>query len=126
MTYLFVLLRDILIYAAPPAILVWAVERWWRISPRISEPSWRSYVAIGAIASAGISSMLWLVSIVWARVIGGFPYYDPVLLRFYHWGFWTSTVGLFISLIGKGKLRWPACGLSFLMELFWAMAAMGG
>jgi|SRR5215467_2771503 len=125
MTHFLELLRDILVYAAPPAILIWALRRWWRISPRISEPAWRSYLAIGAIGFAGISSLLWLVSLIWARVIGGFPYYDHVLLGFYRWGGWTSTVGLFISLIGKGKLRWPACGLSFLMELFWAMAAMG-
>ena len=110
----------------PPLVgLAWALWRWVRSQPRITEPVWRSYVAIGAISFAGISSLLWLISIVWAGVIGGFPYYDPVLLRFYRWGALTSLSGLLISFVGKGKLRWPACGLSSLMVLLWFMAATG-
>jgi hypothetical protein len=53
------------------------------------------------------------------------PYYDPVLLHFYRCGSLTSTGGLLIALMGKGKLRWPAFGLSFLTEVFWASAAIG-
>jgi hypothetical protein len=125
MSHLFGLLRAILINLAPPAILIWAVQRWWHTSPKISEPAWRSYFAFAAISLAGISSLLWLISEIWAVVIGGFPYYDPVLLRFYRWGGWTGLAGLLASLAGKGKLRWPAFGLSFLMEVFWASAAIG-
>jgi|SRR5579864_5604047 len=109
----------------PTLILAWTLWRWSRSAPRIVEPAWRSYVAFTAIALAGASSLLWLVSIIWARVIGGFPYYDSTLLTFYRWGGLTSLAGLLVSFVGKGKLRWPACGLSALMSLLWFMAAMG-
>jgi hypothetical protein len=109
----------------PLVILAWAIWRWFRASPRIGVPVWRGYVAIVAIGLAGMSALLWVVSLIWARAIGGFPYYDPVLLRFYGWGSTTSAIGLLFSFVGKGKLRWPACGLSFLMTALWFMAAMG-
>ena len=125
MSHFFGLLGDTLIYLAPPAILIWAVQRWWRTSPRIDVPTWRSYLALVAIGLAGTSSLLWLISLVWAKVIGGFAYYDPVLLRFYRWGSLTGLSGLLVSFGAKGKLRWPACGLSSLMVLLWSMAAMG-
>ena len=107
----------------PLVILVWALWRWSRTAPRIVEPAWRSYMAIGAISLAGASSMLWLISLIWARVIGGFPFYDPVLLRFYRWGALTGLAGLVVSFVGKGKLRWPACALSSLIVFLWFMAA---
>jgi hypothetical protein len=109
----------------PLLILIWAIWRRAHNSPRLVTPLWRSYVGVVAIGLAGLSSLLWLISLVWARVIGGFPYYDPVLLRFYRWGFLTASAGLFVSFLGKGKLRWPACGLSALMTLLWFGAAMG-
>jgi len=109
----------------PLLVLAWALWRWLRTTPRIVEPAWRSYVAIGAIGLAGVSALLWVVSLIWARAIGGFPFYDPVLLRFYRWGFLTSVLGLFVSLVGKGKLRWPTTGLSLLMSMLWFMAATG-
>ena len=107
----------------PLLILFWAVWRWARATPRIATPAWRSYVAFAATAFVGLSALLWVISLVWARVIGGFPFYDPILLRFYRWGFLTGAVGLLTSLIGKGKLRWPSCGLSALMIFLWFAAA---
>jgi hypothetical protein len=109
----------------PLLILFWAIWRWAHVSPRIGRPTWRYYVAFAAASLAGVSSLLWVISLVWARVIGGFPFYDPILLRFYRWGFLTAAGGLLVSLVGKGKLRWPTCGLSALMVLFWFAAALG-
>jgi hypothetical protein len=109
----------------PLLILAWALWRWLRTAPRIVEPAWRSYVAIGAIGLAGASSMLWLISLFWAKVLGGFPFYDPVLLRFFGLGGLTGLAGLVMTFVGKGKLKWPACALSLLMVLLWCMAAMG-
>lgn len=108
----------------PVAILIWAIQRWFRSSPRIVDPAWRSYVALVAISLAGISSMLSLTTYIWARVIGGFPFYDPVHLSLMRWGILTSFVGLIVSFVGKGRLRWPACGVSFFMTLLWTMAAL--
>jgi hypothetical protein len=109
----------------PVAVLFWAIWRWARSTPRIGAPAWRSYVALAAITFVGLSALLWVTSILWARAIGGFPYYDPVLLRFFRWGSSTSLAGLLASVIGKGKLRWPSCGLSVLMSFLWFAAAMG-
>jgi len=109
----------------PLLILFWAVWRWARSTPRISTPAWRSYVAFLATTFVGLSALLWITSLIWARIIGGFPFYDPLLLRFYRWGFLTSLAGLLASTLGKGKLRWPSCALSVLMAFLWFMAATG-
>jgi hypothetical protein len=82
-------------------------------------------MAIAATTFVALSALLWVTSILWARAIGGFPYYDPVLLRIYGWGGLTSLAGLLTSVLGKGKLKWPSCGLSALMIILWFAAAMG-
>ena len=107
----------------PLVILIWAFWRWSRTSPRIVQPAWRSYIALAAIGLGAFSSLLWVILILWARAIGGFPFYDPMVLSFYRWGFLTGAAGFAISFAGKGKLRWPSCGLSILMALLWMMAA---
>jgi len=109
----------------PPAALVFIFWYWMRSSPGIAEPVWRGYSAIGATTLAGISVMLWVFSFVWARKIGGFGYYDPVLMRFYRWGSVTGLAGLVAGFGGAGKLKWPACGLSTFMTLLWLIAAAG-
>jgi hypothetical protein len=91
----------------------------------IPKPAWRGYTAVGAVGLSGISVCLWVTSLIWARAIGGFGYYDPVLLQFFRWGSVTGLAGLAASFVATGKLRWPTCGLSMLMVLLWFMAAMG-
>src|SRR5215472_2939831 len=107
------------ISAFPIAFLAWAVRRWWRTSPRIGTPAWRSYTAIAAVSMAGVSVLVWIVIPIWAHAIGGFPYYDPVLMRLYAVGFLTASVGFLPSFAGKGKLRWPAFFLSLTMDVLW-------
>jgi hypothetical protein len=123
--YLLKQILGALFLGLPLVIFARAIWRWLRASPRIGVPAWRGYVAMVGIGLAGVSALLWVVSLIWARAIGGFPFYDPVLLRFYRWGFLTSALGLFVSLVGKGKLRWPTTGLSLLMSMLWFMAATG-
>ena len=127
-TMIFVLFRSAfpyLVFASLLAILMWAFRRWWGSSPRIGLPAWRSYVAIGAFCLATLSFLLWLTLVAWARAIGGFPFYDPVVMRFYGLGFLTGASGIAMSLAGKGRLRWPACGVSALMTFLWIAAASG-
>ena len=88
---------------------------------RHGEATWAS----AATTFVSLSALRWVTSLPWARVIGGFPFYDPVLLRFYLWGFLTSLTGLLTGILGKGKLRWPSCGLSVLMTFLWFAAALG-
>ena len=69
--------------------------------------------------------MIWIFMGIWAHAIGGFPFYDPVLMRMYAGGFLTGSAGIITALLGKGKLRWPACSVAALMTFLW-MAAMAG
>ncbi len=109
----------------PLLILFWAVWRSAGSTPRISTPAWLSYVAFAATTFVSLSVLLRGTSLIWARVIGGFPFYDPLLLRFYRWGFLTSRAGLLTSIVGKGKRRRPSCGLSVPMTFPWFAAALG-
>jgi hypothetical protein len=109
----------------PLGFLAWSVRRWLHTTPRIVSPAWRCYFAFTATSLAGVSVLVWIVMEIWARAIGGFPFYDPILMRLYAWGFMTGFAGLVAGLVGKGKLRWPACGVSALMTLLW-LAWMAG
>jgi hypothetical protein len=113
----------IISWIAVPVGLTWTIWTWWNSSPRVESPEWRSYLGLGALNLAGISALLFLFLAIWARVRGGFPFYDPVLLRCYGLGFITGAGGFLLSLPGKGKVRWPACVISFAMMFIWIMAA---
>jgi len=56
-------------------------------------------------------------------VIRPFLHYDPFLLRCYAVGLLLGLIGFVLSLPGKGKLRWPACLISFAMVFMWLVAA---
>ena len=80
------------------------------------------------ISLATTSGLLATTGIAYAHVIGGFPFWDPRLLRIYRWGFSLSLVGLVFALTGAWKpnsLRWHGVGCSLGMLLFWLVAAMG-
>ena len=109
----------------PAALLVWAVQRWVHSKPMFELPLWRSYTAFTAFSLSCISVLLWVFLLTWSLIGVGFPFYDPVLLSAYRWGLQVSLVGFVCSFPGKGKLRWPACGLSFLMFFLWFTAAEG-
>jgi hypothetical protein len=75
-----------------------------------------------AFLLAGLSVLLWLIAVVLA-LTKGFRHYDPTLIGFYAWGFLTGSLGVFVGPFGKGKLRWPAFGVSMFMALLWFSAA---
>ena len=115
-----VVIQGLFFVVTPPAILVWAIRRWLRTSPRIAAPAWRSYLAIGAIVLVGLSQLLRILTAVWASVSGGGGFPDnPVFIFLFELGFLVAPAGLLASLFGKGTLRWPACGLSALMTFVW-------
>jgi hypothetical protein len=116
---------NVFIMLVPAALLVWALHRWWVASPRIGVPALRYHVALVAIGLGGVSTLLWLTSLVWAQAIGGLQVYDPVLMWFVRLGFLTAPLGFLTSFLGKGTLRWPSCGLSGLMTFLWLAAALG-
>jgi hypothetical protein len=106
-----------------PVTLGWAFRRWWRSEPRFELPVWRSQLAFAAFSLGGLSVTLWFVLVIWSMARGGFPYYDPILLRCYGVGLLLGFGGFLFGLPGKGKLRWPACLISSAMVFMWLIAA---
>jgi hypothetical protein len=76
-----------------------------------------------AFSVGGLSVVLWYFLVAWAVLRGGFRYYDPFVLRCYAVGMLLGLGGIVLGLPGKGKLRWPACLISFAMVLMWFVAA---
>ena len=114
---------NIFLMFIPAGLLVWAFQRWIHTKPMFERPHWRSYTAFAAFTLGSASVLLWIFVGLWALVRGGFPYYDPVLLRMYGLGALLGLAGFVISFPGKGKLRWPACGIAGLMTFLWIAAA---
>src|SRR5260370_4708915 len=90
----------------PPAILVWAIRRWWRTSPRIAAPAWRSYLAIAAIVLVGLSQLLLIVTGVWADVSGGggFPS-NPAFIWLLGFGFLAAPAGVPLVIVFENNLK---------------------
>lgn len=120
-----VILFVICIYIALPTAMIWGWVRWLkRTQPR----SYFSIMSLVGFALATASGLLAAASVSYAHIIGGFPYYDPLLLRIYRWGAVLSLSGMVFGLGGVWRpspLRWhaPTCAVGTL--LFWSAAAMG-
>jgi hypothetical protein len=113
------------VYIVLPAAIVAGWIRWVRHRAAETPISLLSLLAFGLATCSGL---LALISITYAHAIGGFPYYDPRLLRFYKWGGMLSDAGVVLGIIGcwrRNPLRWyaPLCALG--MSAFWGAAAMG-
>jgi hypothetical protein len=119
---LFIVSTDILLLPA----IIWGWIRWIKQEkPR----SLISYLAAVDFAFATASALLAVSAIIYANHIGGFPFYDPRLLRIYRWGAVLSLTGIAFAIGGvwkPGPLRWlaPACTVGTL--LYWFGAAAGG
>jgi len=115
----------IAIYVALPAAIVVGWIRWVRGK---TPETWLSGLSLLAFTLATFSALLAVTSLIYAHLIGGFPYYDPRLLRFYRWGGILADAGLLLGIVGcwrRNPLRWyaPLCALG--MSVFWGAAAMG-
>src|SRR5438477_12958241 len=121
---LMVLFRDGF-YAGLPGLLIWGWVRWFkRTHPRTLS----SILSLVGLSLATASALLAIPSTVYAHAIGGFPYYDPRLLRIYRWGGLLSLSGIVFGFAGlwrPGPVRWlaPVCSLG--TALFWFASAMG-
>lgn len=113
------------IYIALPAVMIWGWVRWFkRTQPR----TLLAILSLIGFTLATASGLLATSAMLYARAVGGFPFYDPLLLRIYRWGALLSLSGTVFALIGvwrPGPLRWhaPTCAVGTL--LFWFAAAMG-
>src|SRR5271168_2393929 len=115
----------VLFYGAIAFVLVTGWVRWaWQPQPRNAF----SLFALLGFSLATISLIIAVASILYARKIGGFPYYDPLLLRIFRWGTIFSLGGLLFSVAGvwrRSALRWYAVALSILTFFFWLVSAAG-
>jgi len=118
---LFIVSTDILL----PAAIIWGWIRWIR---QRQTGSVISFLAAVAFAFATASAALAVCSIVYAHYIGGFPFYDPHLLKIYRWGAVLSVTGIAFAFGGIWKpspLRWLAPICAFGTLIFWFGAAIG-
>jgi hypothetical protein len=120
-----VLLLVVAIDIALPLGMVWGWIRWAR-QKRPWTPC--SILSLISMTLATASGLLAFCSLVYAHAIGGFPFYDPLLLRIYRWGGSLSLAGIAFAISGVWRpspLRWHAPACSAGMFFFWFVAAMG-
>lgn len=106
-----------------PIALAWGWVRWWKQDKTRSVFSIFSLIGF---AFATASALLGVSTAIYAKAIGGFPYYDPTLLRIYRYGALLSLSGIVFGVAGLWKpsaLRWhaPVCAVGTL--LYWLMQA---
>jgi hypothetical protein len=113
----------ILGYVTAPIMLVWGWTRWARQQKRRTASSILSLVGF-ALATASASLAVCLA--IYARVIGGFPYYHPLLMRTYATGTLLSLGGILFGLAGIWRwnsLRWHAPVAALATLAFWLLSA---
>ena len=110
------------LFPAMPVLTIWGWIRWRKTTqPRtlMSELSFAGFAL--ATASVSLAALT-----VFAALIKGFRYYDPLLLMIYKIGLLLSLGGLIFGICGiwrSGPVRWlaPVCALG--MFVFWFLSA---
>ena len=115
----------VVFYGVVPALIVWGWVRWVR---RRQSGDFVSISSLIGFILATASAILATASILYAHAIGGFPFYDPRLLRVVRWGFFLSLGAFLFSMGGvwrRNALRWHAVVCALGMSLFWIATAEG-
>jgi hypothetical protein len=102
-----------------PAVMVWGWVRWMRRKKPLTLFSTLSVIGL-ALATA--SESLAISMVIYARVKGGFGYYDPSLMRIYACGTLLALLGLALAAIGvwrPSSLRWHALTCTIGTLLYW-------
>jgi hypothetical protein len=113
------------LFVGTPALLIWGWTRWPCRTRPLRVASVFSWIGL-ALATA--SALIYLRSASYAVVIGGFPFYDPVLMRIYRTGSLLSLVALMFGFAGAfttGPVRWHAPVAAAGTLFAWFAAAMG-
>jgi hypothetical protein len=108
-----------------PVAMIWGWIRWGK---RARRRNLTAILSLVAFVLATASALLAITAWVYASAVGGFPFYDPRLLRIYRWGLLLSLSGLAVAIGGvwrPGPLRWHAPAFAFGTLLFWFLAAIG-
>jgi len=112
-------------YVLSPVMLIWGWVRWFRQSGPRTVTAILSKVGF-SLASA--SALLAISAMAYSLIHGGFPYYDPLLMKVLGVGFLLSVGALIFGLSGvwsTSSLQWhaPVCAIATLA--FWIVAAVG-
>jgi hypothetical protein len=70
-------------YVGLPVLMFWGWVRWFRRTQPRTLPSILSLIGFTLATASGL---LAVSSVLYAHARGGFPYYDPLLMRIYAWG----------------------------------------
>jgi len=84
---------------------------------------WRTTAGLVAWVIGSCSAVLFLVTVIYAHRIGGFPYYDPLLASIYRYGCLSAFVGLAVGVAGIGRVRVAVVVLSGTMLTLWLICA---
>jgi hypothetical protein len=107
---------------------VTATSLGWRYAARIRHdstgPRWRSAATILALVLVTFSALLLAAYLTRNAVIGGDGNGSWTTLIFIRTGNYLSLAGALISLIAKGKARWPAFVGGCLMLFIWFSQGM--
>ena len=122
---IFLVIYVLCIYLAVPVAIVGGWIR-WTTQTKLLTPL--ALLSLFAFFLATCSALLAFGGLIYAHAIGGFPFYDPLLMRLYRWGGLLSLAGIVIGVIGcwrRSALRWyaPICAVGVF--IFWFGAAMG-
>jgi hypothetical protein len=85
-----------------------------------------SVLSVIGFALATVSELLAISMVLYARVSGGFAFYDPTLMRIYAWGMLISVVGMTVAIIGAWRpssLRWYSLVCTAGTLLYWLVQA---
>jgi hypothetical protein len=125
MTSAVLLILLVAVYVSVPAVMISGWGRWYR---RAQPHNAASILSLIGFTLATASVMLALGSVIYALAIGGFAYYDPLLLSIYRCGILLALAGFAFAVIGVWRphdLRWHSPLLSVGMLLFWFLMAIG-
>jgi hypothetical protein len=106
-----------------PAVMIWGWVRWTK-----REKQWTvlSILSLIGFVLATASGLLAISSFLYSRAIGGFPFFDPLLLKIYSWGALLSAAGIIFAMVGvlrPGPVRWHALVCAMGTLIFWLGAA---
>jgi hypothetical protein len=110
-------------YVALPSFISAGWVRWFLNRKPQPRPSWLS---LTGFLLGTVSALIALGGMLYARLVGGFPSFDPPLMTIFRCGMFLSFAGLVFALIGlrwASSTRWFALVACVGTLLFWVASA---
>src|ERR1700675_2401764 len=94
------LIASIIVFLICLALPIFTTWGWIRWASRSHVSSVCSILSLIGFTFGTVSGLLAGTSLIYAHAIGGFPFYDPLLLRIYRSGALLSLAGILFSVAG--------------------------